>query len=124
MELDLGGQFADRAYPILASLVVPRPVALVTTISPEGKVNAAPFSFFNMLGADPPILAVAPGDRDDGTPRTPPGISGLLTNLWSIGWSCEPTSVCFLPRQLGILLDCYDARINPSRYLNLRYMDP
>jgi flavin reductase (DIM6/NTAB) family NADH-FMN oxidoreductase RutF len=41
----------------------------VTTISPEGKVNAAPFSFFNVLGASPPILAIAPGDRDDGTPK-------------------------------------------------------
>lgn len=69
MELDLEGQLADRAYPILASLVVPRPIALVTTVSPEGKINAAPFSFFNVLGADPPILAVAPGDRDDGTPK-------------------------------------------------------
>ena len=69
MELDLEGQFADRAYAILASLVTPRPIALVTTISPEGKVNAAPFSFFNLLGADPPILAFAPGDRDDGTPK-------------------------------------------------------
>ena len=69
MELDLEGQLAERAYPILASLVVPRPIALVTTVSPEGKVNAAPFSFFNLLGADPPILAVAPGVRDDGTPK-------------------------------------------------------
>ncbi len=69
MELDLTGPLADRAYPILASLVVPRPIALVTTINPEGKVNAAPFSFFNLLGADPPILAVAPGDRADGTPK-------------------------------------------------------
>ena len=69
MELDLEGQLAERAYPILASLVVPRPIALVTTLSPDGKVNAAPFSFFNVLGADPPILAVAPGDRDDGTPK-------------------------------------------------------
>ena len=69
MELDLEGAFADRAYPILAGLVVPRPIALVTTLSPEGKINAAPFSFFNVLGADPPILAIAPGDRDDGTPK-------------------------------------------------------
>jgi flavin reductase (DIM6/NTAB) family NADH-FMN oxidoreductase RutF len=69
MELDLEGQFADRAYPILASLVMPRPIALVTTISPQGKVNAAPFSFFNVLGAKPPILALAPGDREDGTPK-------------------------------------------------------
>src|SRR5512144_901623 len=69
MELDLEGPLADRAYPILASLVVPRPIALVTTLSNDGMVNAAPFSFFNLLGADPPILAIAPGDRDDGTPK-------------------------------------------------------
>jgi len=69
MELDLEKDFAERAYPILASLVTPRPIAFVSTISPEGKVNAAPFSFFNLLGAEPPILAVSPGDRDDGTPK-------------------------------------------------------
>jgi flavin reductase (DIM6/NTAB) family NADH-FMN oxidoreductase RutF len=69
MELDLEGQLADRAYQILASLVVPRPIALVTTTSPEGKLNAAPFSFFNVLGANPPILGIAPGDRADGTPK-------------------------------------------------------
>src|SRR5215469_13951900 len=69
MELDLEHQFADRAYAILASLVTPRPIAFVTTISPDGKVNAAPFSFFNLFGANPPILAFAPGDRDDGTPK-------------------------------------------------------
>ena len=69
MELNLEGPLAGRAYPILASLVTPRPIALVTTLSPDGKVNAAPFSFFNLLGASPPILAFAPGDREDGTPK-------------------------------------------------------
>jgi len=69
MELDLENEFADRAYPILASLVTPRPIALVTTVSADGKVNAAPFSFFNLLGANPPILGFCPGDREDGTPK-------------------------------------------------------
>src|SRR5262245_13357987 len=69
MELDLEGEHADRAYPVLTSLITPRPIALVTTLSPDGKVNAAPFSFFNVLGAEPPIVAFAPGDRDDGTPK-------------------------------------------------------
>ena len=69
MELDLENKFADRAYPILASLVTPRPIALVTTISADGRVNAAPFSFFNVFGANPPICALAPGDRDAGTPK-------------------------------------------------------
>jgi flavin reductase (DIM6/NTAB) family NADH-FMN oxidoreductase RutF len=69
MELDLEGKHAERAYTVLASLVTPRPIAWVTTISPEGAVNAAPFSFFNLLGANPPILGFCPGDRDDGTPK-------------------------------------------------------
>ncbi len=69
MEFDFTGAHADRAYAVLASLVVPRPIALVTTVDAEGRVNAAPFSFFNVLGADPPILAFAPGDREDGSPK-------------------------------------------------------
>ena len=69
MELDIEGKHAERAYAVLASLVTPRPIAWVTTISPEGAVNAAPFSFFNLLGANPPILGFCPGDRDDGTPK-------------------------------------------------------
>jgi len=69
MELDLVGKYADRAYPLLAGLVTPRPIALVTTISPDGVVNAAPFSFFNVFGAEPPVCAFAPADRDDGMPK-------------------------------------------------------
>ncbi len=69
MELDLEGKHAQRAYQILASLVTPRPIAWVTTLGPDGVVNAAPFSFFNVLGANPPILGFCPGDRDDGTPK-------------------------------------------------------
>ena len=69
MELDLEGQHASRAYPILASLVTPRPIALVRTIGQDGVVNAAPFSFFNVLGARPPIVAFAPGDREPGIPK-------------------------------------------------------
>jgi flavin reductase (DIM6/NTAB) family NADH-FMN oxidoreductase RutF len=69
MELNLETDYADRAYPILASLVTPRPIALVTTVSAAGKVNAAPFSFFNVMGANPPICVFAPGDRDNRTPK-------------------------------------------------------
>jgi len=41
----------------------------VTTLGPDGVVNAAPFSFFNVLGANPPIVGFCPGDREDGTPK-------------------------------------------------------
>ena len=69
MELDLLGQHAARAYPILSGLVTPRPIALVTTLGPDGVVNAAPFSFFNLFGSNPPYCAFAPADRQDGTPK-------------------------------------------------------
>lgn len=69
IELDLLTTHADRAYPILAGLVTPRPIAWVTTLNEDGSVNAAPFSFFNVFGVDPPLVIFAPGDRDDGSPK-------------------------------------------------------
>jgi flavin reductase (DIM6/NTAB) family NADH-FMN oxidoreductase RutF len=69
MELDLEGEHASRAYAMLVALVTPRPIAWVTTLNEDGAVNAAPFSFFNALGANPPIIGFAPGDRDDGSPK-------------------------------------------------------
>ena len=69
MELDLLGAHADRAYAILAGLVMPRPIAWVTTLNENGTVNAAPFSFFNVFGDDPPLVIFAPGDRANGTPK-------------------------------------------------------
>jgi flavin reductase (DIM6/NTAB) family NADH-FMN oxidoreductase RutF len=53
----------DR-YKILTASVVPRPIAWVTTKSRAGIVNAAPFSFFNAMGSDPPtvVLGIMPRD--------------------------------------------------------------
>jgi len=69
MELDLTGDLRDDAYLILAGLVTPRPIALTTTVDEEGRVNAAPFSFFNVLGDSPPIVGLCPGDRSPGVPK-------------------------------------------------------
>ena len=69
MELDLEGKHASRGYAMLIALVTPRPIAWVTTLDENGIVNAAPFSFFNAFGADPPIIGFAPGDRNDGSPK-------------------------------------------------------
>lgn len=57
-------------YKLMASLIVPRPIALVSTISLDDVVNAAPFSMFAMVGEDPPLLMVsinrlAGGDSKD-----------------------------------------------------------
>ena len=52
-------------YKLMIGTVVPRPIALVTTVDPQGRVNAAPFSFFNCLSADPPILALGVENHPD-----------------------------------------------------------
>jgi len=47
----------DR-YKLLSGIVIPRPIALVTTLDASGTVNAAPFSFFNVFSEDPPLVAL------------------------------------------------------------------
>lgn len=66
---DLAANPGARAYRLLAGLVTPRPIALVTTVDAAGRPNAAPFSFFNVMGSEPALLVLAPADRDDGTPK-------------------------------------------------------
>lgn len=65
-EIDFGALTAYQRYKLMASLIVPRPIALVTTLGPGGVVNAAPFSMFNMLGEDPPILMLSINRLDGG----------------------------------------------------------
>ncbi|MFN5719966.1 MAG: flavin reductase family protein, partial [Bradyrhizobium sp.] len=58
MFFDMGQLAADIRYKILTATVTPRPIAWVTTRSADGVVNAAPFSFFNVLGHEPPTVAL------------------------------------------------------------------
>src|ERR1700741_4994712 len=53
----------SELYGILLSSVAPRPIAWVSTLSAAGQPNLAPFSFFNAVCMDPPLLAFAPGLR-------------------------------------------------------------
>jgi flavin reductase (DIM6/NTAB) family NADH-FMN oxidoreductase RutF len=52
------GMDNETAYRLLIGAVVPRPIAWITTRSPEGLVNAAPFSSYNFVAHSPPLLAV------------------------------------------------------------------
>lgn len=55
----------DR-YKLLIGCIVPRPIALVSTISPDGRPNLAPFSFFSGVGSDPMTLLFCPANGPDG----------------------------------------------------------
>lgn len=56
----------QERYKILAGSVVPRPIALVTSINNKGELNAAPFSFFNALSANPPLVGFGIQRMPDG----------------------------------------------------------
>jgi flavin reductase (DIM6/NTAB) family NADH-FMN oxidoreductase RutF len=62
--------FADltpkERYKLLIGTVIPRPIAFITTLSKDGKRNAGPFSFFNVLTHDPAIVAIGVENYDDG----------------------------------------------------------
>jgi flavin reductase (DIM6/NTAB) family NADH-FMN oxidoreductase RutF len=57
------------AYKMLSSVVVPRPIAWVVSQNKHGAVNAAPFSFFNLVSSDPPVIALGVGPRANGAPK-------------------------------------------------------
>jgi flavin reductase (DIM6/NTAB) family NADH-FMN oxidoreductase RutF len=69
VEYDLSVMPSSDAYRLLTTLIVPRPIALVTSVNAEGVVNAAPFSFFNMIGSNPPVVAIGVGNRRSGEPK-------------------------------------------------------
>jgi flavin reductase (DIM6/NTAB) family NADH-FMN oxidoreductase RutF len=66
MDIDFAALGAYQRYKLMASLIVPRPIALITSVGPSGVVNAAPFSMFNMVGEDPPIVMVSINRLRDG----------------------------------------------------------
>jgi flavin reductase (DIM6/NTAB) family NADH-FMN oxidoreductase RutF len=69
MEIDPSRQSKADNYKLLTNLIVPRPIAWVTSQSQGGPINLAPFSFFNAVSGDPLYVIVSIGLRDDGTPK-------------------------------------------------------
>ena len=60
MQIDVASSSVVDIYHLLIGVVTPRPIAWVTSIDLEGRVNLAPFSFFNAFGANPPVLVFSP----------------------------------------------------------------
>jgi flavin reductase (DIM6/NTAB) family NADH-FMN oxidoreductase RutF len=63
MNFDLERGPASQAYKLLVGLVAPRPIALITSMDENGQLNAAPFSAYNYLCTDPPIIGVGVTNR-------------------------------------------------------------
>jgi flavin reductase (DIM6/NTAB) family NADH-FMN oxidoreductase RutF len=69
MQIDPAIQSHADNYKILTNVIVPRPIAWITSRGRGDVVNLAPFSFFNAVGSDPLVIVVSIGLRDDGSPK-------------------------------------------------------
>src|SRR5262245_7244867 len=70
MEMDPAEMTTPDRYKLLIGCIVPRPIAFVSTISPDGSsINLAPFSFFNGVGSNPMTLLFCPTNKPDGTEK-------------------------------------------------------
>jgi flavin reductase (DIM6/NTAB) family NADH-FMN oxidoreductase RutF len=69
MKITLAELSPAQRYHLTSSLVVPRPIAWITTLNEDGTVNAAPFSYFQLMGENPPLVVLGIGRRNDGEPK-------------------------------------------------------
>ena len=69
MIIDVSRADVVAVYRAIVGVVTPRPIAWVTTVDGEGRVNLAPFSFFNAFGANPPVVVFSPTLRRDGSKK-------------------------------------------------------
>jgi flavin reductase (DIM6/NTAB) family NADH-FMN oxidoreductase RutF len=67
MELRFAELEPKTRYKLLIGLVYPRPIALVSTVNANGVLNVAPFSFFNVVADEPPLVMLSFNRRSDGT---------------------------------------------------------
>jgi flavin reductase (DIM6/NTAB) family NADH-FMN oxidoreductase RutF len=86
----------DR-YKLLCASVTPRPIALVTSLSPDGVVNAAPFSFFNVFSEDPALIVLGlqhkTGNNPKDTTRNIAAAGEFVVNLVDEGLA-EAMNIC------------------------------
>jgi flavin reductase (DIM6/NTAB) family NADH-FMN oxidoreductase RutF len=59
----------QECYKLLVSTVTPRPIAWVVSQNASGRVNAAPFSFFNAFSGNPPVIGIGIGSHNPPTPK-------------------------------------------------------
>jgi flavin reductase (DIM6/NTAB) family NADH-FMN oxidoreductase RutF len=78
MIIDVTSADVVAVYRALVGIVTPRPIAWVTTVDGGGRINLAPFSFFNAFGANPPVVVFSPTLRRDGSKKD------TLLNLYEV----------------------------------------
>src|SRR5215469_902835 len=95
MVIDVSKSDVVSVYQALVGVVCPRPIAWVTTVDAQGRVNLAPFSFFNAFGANPPVVVFSPTNRRDGSKKD------TLLNVEATGEFVVHASVASLAERIN-----------------------
>ena len=69
MKIDARSSRGPELYSTLVAVITPRPIAWVTTIDDSGRVNLAPYSFYNIFGVNPPVVVFSPTIKRDGSKK-------------------------------------------------------
>jgi flavin reductase (DIM6/NTAB) family NADH-FMN oxidoreductase RutF len=96
MIIDVASADIRTVYQTLISVVTPRPIAWVTTLDREGRVNLAPFSFFNAFGGSPPVVVFSPNRKRDGSKKD------TLVNVEATGEFVVNAAVAELAGQVNL----------------------
>jgi flavin reductase (DIM6/NTAB) family NADH-FMN oxidoreductase RutF len=96
MEVEVAQAQPLDIYRLLISSVTPRPIAWVTSVDREGRINLAPFSFFNAFGADPPVVVFGPNRKKDGSKKD------TLANIEATGEFVINAAVAKLAEQMNL----------------------
>ena len=99
MIIDVRSADVVAVYRALIGVVTPRPIAWVTTVDGEGRVNLAPFSFFNAFGANPPVVVFSPVLRRDRSKKD------TLQNLSSVNEFVLNAAVEELAEKVNALIE-------------------
>jgi len=70
ISIDPNKKTAKENYKLLTGTIIPRPIAFVTSSNQSGVINGAPFSFFNVVSSDPPMISLAIQHRDGSSKDT------------------------------------------------------
>ena len=107
-------------YGLILNSVAPRPIAWVSTLSVAGQSNLAPFSFFNCVCVEPPLLAFAPGLRPPKQPGAPRGeAKDTLRNIRETREFVVSIVTYELAEAMNLTSGEYDASINEFEVAHL-----
>ena len=112
MLFDMATLSPDNRYKLLTATVVPRPIAWITSLDAEGTLNAAPFSFFNALVGDPPIVGIGIGGRHPG--RAPGRWKDSAANIRARGEFVVNLVPYALREQMNVTAVEFDAEVDET----------